>query len=506
MLSTRGSLPPMLLITAVYVVLVLLFVVRVPDWQTPDEPAHYSYIAQIAEGGRLPVIESGDWDSAALERYKSNRFADVTEPEIRAISYEDHQPPLYYVLAAPVYSLTDGSLAALRTFSALWGVVIIWSAFGVALVMLPRRPWVAVAAAGFVAFQPMHLHILASVNNDALAWAIVAVGLLGSTAYVKGVAILGWQVKPWMLGLLVGIGLFTKATTYFMAGVVGLAIVIRWWLDYRRQVRTVSQESFPEEARTEALTPPVGLLARVVIAFLLPALILGGVWWLRNVSVYGFPDFMGLAAHDAVVADQPRTAERIELLGWGGYLEEITRVTFNSFWGQFGWMAVPLQTTWYNVIGAVLAVLLLGLGVDTFYLRRVEPPPLSHPGWRAQRAAWGLLILTAVLSILAYIYYNTEFQQYQGRYTFTMLVPFGLWLALGVDGWRRLLLRLLGPSHTTVTHPIRDEEIEGLAPPSEPPYKPTIVFRMSTYVTALSAFPLAAADLYLIWRVIPPSL
>jgi len=106
---------------AAYAVLAVLFAVRTPAWQAPDEPAHYNYVRQAAGGVWLPVIELGDWDSAALEQLKAQRFRGASPADIHAIEYEDHQPPLYYWLAAPIYALTDGSLTALRLFSAFWG-------------------------------------------------------------------------------------------------------------------------------------------------------------------------------------------------------------------------------------------------------------------------------------------------------------------------------------------------------------------------------------------------
>jgi hypothetical protein len=59
---------------AAYAVLAVLFAVRTPAWQAPDEPAHYNYVRQAAGGVWLPVIELGDWDSAALEQLKAQRF------------------------------------------------------------------------------------------------------------------------------------------------------------------------------------------------------------------------------------------------------------------------------------------------------------------------------------------------------------------------------------------------------------------------------------------------
>lgn len=445
---------PVALVMLVYLVIGALFAVYTPDWQAPDEPAHYNYIAQMAEDRRVPVIEPGDWDQDYLDALRSARFAPELLDDLRRVEYEDHQPPLYYALAVPVYLATDGDLTALRLYSMTWGLLIIAGAYALARLMFPARPWLALATASFVAFQPQQMHILASVNNDALAWGIVAMGLAGAVAYVKAEP--GRQPSPWLLGLLVGVGLITKATTYFLAGLIPLAILLRWWAHSQSQNRD--------------LRP----LMRALAAFLIPALILGGVWWLRNIAVYGFPDFLGLAAHDAVVVGQPRTADLIERLGFGGYLREIVTVTFNSFWGQFGWMAVPLPRWTYTLIGVWLAISAAGWLVDAWQRRR-EPAAPRRP---EQVHAWILLTVAVSLAVLAYLYYNTEFQQHQGRYMFTLLVPLGLALALGFDAWRRLIFAAAPPR-------LRD---------------------LSPALTVLAFWPLALLNVWLLWRVLIPNL
>ena len=449
---------PVWIIQLGFILLVSVFALRTPDWQSPDEPAHYQYVAQMADG-HLPVIETGDWDGPALDAYKANQFDDVTPAEIQRIEYEDHQPPLYYALMAPVYRVSGGDLTVLRLVSGVvWGSLILWATYGMGRVLLPARPWVAAGAAGIVAFQPMHLHILASVNNDALAWALMAVGLLLVVAYMRRVPLFGRQVPAVGLGLVVGLGFVTKATTYPLAGVAGVAVLLRWWLD--------------DDERT------VGQLARQVSAYLIPALLLGALWWGRNMAVYGVPDFLGLAAHDAVVRDQPRTAERIDLLGWGGYLREIGRTTFNSFWGQFGWMALPMRDAWYAVIAGGVLAGLAGLGLYGWQVR-------NQAADRARTWAWGLLALTVGLAVLAYAYYNSEFQQYQGRYMFTALAPLAVWLALGAEGWRLTAVSLIRRR--------RDEA-------------PGWVQRGSQWAVAMAALPLAGLAAYVIWRVIPGGL
>lgn len=438
----RIDLALLALILTGYFVVAGLYALRTPAWQTPDEPAHYNYIAQIAQDGIIPVIEPGDWDSAYLEQLKSSRFDPALLDDLDTVQYEDHQPPLYYLLAAPVFSVTNGDLTALRLFSVLIGAVIVVCAYAVGVTMYPDRPQIGLGAAAFVAFLPQHVAILASVNNDALAWAIVAVTLLFTVRYT-----LGRDVHPALLGVLVGIGLITKATTYLMAGVVALAILLRWWGER------------PTDARLAW-----GALIRAGMTYALPALLFGLLWWGRNMDVYGVPDFLGLAAHDAVVVGQPRTAERVEALGFGGYVREMVSTTFNSFFGVFGWMALAINRM--NLILGLLLFAWAGLLVD--WIRRPhEPRPFPR------FAVWVLLWVLSILAVLAFLYYNAEFQQYQGRYMYPLLIPMGLSLALGVDGWRRVVFA------------------------DRPP---------TLWLTPLAFLPMAVWSVWLLWRVVVPNL
>ncbi|MEQ8675505.1 MAG: DUF2142 domain-containing protein [Aggregatilineales bacterium] len=447
----------LLVIVLAYWLVAGLFAIRTPDWQTPDEPAHYNYIKQIAEDSRLPTIETGDWDQAYLDSLKAAQFAPELLDDLDSVQYEDHQPPLYYLSAAAVYTLTDGNLIALRLYSVFLGTFIVICAAGIGWRMFPERAWIGLGSAAFVAFQPMHVAILASVNNDSLGWAVVALTLFLSVTYVKQG---DRKVTPFKLGLIVGIGFITKATTYMMAGVAGVAILMVWW------------EHYDERG--------IKGLIRDLAWFALPALTFGLIWWLRNFAVYGVPDFLGLAAHDSVVVGQPRTAGFIDLNGMNAYLREFFRVSFNSFWAQFGWMGVPLRDSTYAILRMILLVVFAGLGVEMAIVRRKVGQKTNH----RQRNAWVLISLTTLLSILAFLYYNTEFQQFQGRYMFPLLIPLGLWLSLGLDGWRRFALRVW----TRRTDAQRKR------------------IRFSGYLIPLAFFAFGAWDIYLLWRVIVPNL
>ena len=114
-------------------------------------------------------------------------------------------------------------------------------------------------------------------------------------------------------------------------------------------------------------------------------------------------------------------------LGWA-----LPRILFASFWGQFGWMSLPLVggTPWE---GALALICLGGL--------------LGTIGWlaSARGVAWQrraivillLLVAAEVLFPLLYAYTQPRNQAIQqGRYCFPALAPIALVLTLG---WRALL-------------------------------------------------------------------
>jgi 4-amino-4-deoxy-L-arabinose transferase-like glycosyltransferase len=418
---------------AAYLLVAGLFAVVTPPWQAPDEPAHYNYIAQVANNRCCPVIEVGDWNQAYLSQLTSQRFAPHLLTDLDRLQYEDHQPPLYYLLASLVFKLTDGSLLGLRLFSALMGLAVVWSTYAIGRALYPERPWIGLGAAALVAFLPQHVATLASVNNDGLAEGVIGVTMLATVLYLKRDdeasdrtrRAMSLQRMPFILGVLVGIGFLTKASTLLLAAIVPLAIVLKWW-DERAHVGDVG---------TQHAVSLQTLITRLAL-FAIPALLLGAIWWARNVGVYGWPDFLGLRQHDLVVADQLRTVDFIAENGWQAYLSRAFGETFNSFWGQFGWMALPMPAWTYGVIQVLLLLVASGWVIEVAVLRRRREFPTPSG---SNRSAWIILNMTALLSLLAYVYYNTEFVQHQGRYLFPGLIPFALWMALGVDAWRRLI-------------------------------------------------------------------
>ena len=424
-----------------------LYAIYTPPWQAPDEPAHFNYVRQIAEAGCCPRIEIGDWQSSYLSQLTTARFAPEHLDRLDSIQYEDHHPPLYYLLASVVFKLSDGELTALRLFSVILGAGVVCLSYVIIQQIAPAQPQIALGAMALVAYTPQHLSMMASVNNDALAELIVALALLWLIRYLRSE-----ELPIWQLGLIVGAALLTKITITFLVLIAPLAM----WLKWRRQ------------------GAPAREFLQSISIFLSVAVLLGGLWWLRNISVYGFPDFLGLAAHDAVVVDQPRTADYIAQHGFPVYLSQLTGTTFRSFWGQFGWMALPLDSVhggWIYRGFALLTLAWLTGVILAAHRRFVDDSDAAGP--RISADAIIVLSATMLLVALQFIYYNIEFQQWQGRYLFPALIPIAFLLVYGLDHCRdRLLSRW---------EPLR-------------------------WLTPLGMISLCALDIYLLFCVIVPGL
>ncbi len=395
------------LIIGVYCVVAVLYSIYTPAWQVPDEPAHYNYIRHLAEERSFPILEFGDYDQQYLSTLTSSGFP--PELSIETLEYEDHQPPLYYLLSTPVFLASGGVLLPIRLLSVVFGAGVV--AFsGLAIwTLFPGNAPLAIIVAGVVAFVPQHVAMLAGINNDSLSEFWIAFGLwllfLCMTSNIK-------RSRRWYLalGIVIGLGLLTKTLAYLLVPVAAIGLFLkarRENLEWRQTVR-------------------IGLWIFV------PAGLLGLLWWGRNLSVYGWPDLLGLQRHNLVVLGQPRTAEWIEQFGVGEYALRFFQTTFNSFWGQFGWMGVLMDARVYLLLQFLTGAILLG-AVYVLWLK----PTL---GSLQRDGLWTLFVMAAITTVL-YLAYNVEFVQHQGRYLFPALTPLATGMAFGLLGWSTFLTR-----------------------------------------------------------------
>ncbi len=401
------------LIIIAYLLIGLQYAALTPRWQVPDEPAHYNYIREIVETKSLPVLEEHEYLQDYLGELTALKFP--PELSIDPLKYESWQPPLYYLLAAPIFLISNGGLLPLRLFSLLLGAGVIVFACLAGREAVPDRPLVAVTAAGFIAFIPQHIAMMAGINNDSLSELLIAVGLwLTLRIHSRRSEISDWRFG--LLGFVIGLAFITKSHAYLLAPVAGIMLLLKWRDEGRGEWRAFAR--------------------RAAIVFI-PALIIGGWWWGRNLSVYGWPDFMASIRHDQVAADQPRTIDWITQYGQTEVVRRFLETTFHSFWGQFGWMGVPMPEKYYWALGVFTAGLVLGFGLWALGIVRNRNSQFIIGN--SQLDAVILLLISALLTLGLYLYYNLTYVQHQGRYLFPTLVPISLAASLSLWAWGEVL-------------------------------------------------------------------
>lgn len=399
-----------------YLVIASLYALLIPEWEAPDEPAHYNYIRQLA-GWQMPIMTAADYDQAYQSEVVSKDF-DPQYSVTTAFSYEDYQPPLYYMLQTPVFWLSGGSTAAMRMFGVLLGTITLTLAWLVLQQVTVWARWhrsIPVLGTAFFAFLPQHIAMQASINNDSLAELLIAGGLLALIFQVSA-----WQKdepspqSKWWLIALMSMALLTKVTAYMLILVVGVTILFVFWNNWTR------------------------IIHKGFELFTLPFLV-GCVWWGRNLWVYGWPDFLGIRRHDEVVVGQPKTAEWIEQFGAYETGRRFIQTSFRSFWGQFGWMEVVMPAWVYTAlalfsiivtIGFVLTISRHQLSINNHPLAaNYLLPTTRHP---LSTILYSLLSTLFLLNLALYLAYNLTYVQHQGRYFFSALVPISLAVAIGV--------------------------------------------------------------------------
>jgi 4-amino-4-deoxy-L-arabinose transferase-like glycosyltransferase len=417
-------------IIVTYIVLSVLYATMTPPWQAPDEPAHYNYVRHLVEQRRLPVLRQGDYDQEYLHEIKETKFS--PEYAIDSIRYEFHQPPLYYVLLVPIYILFNGQLVPLRLFTSLFGIGLLIVTYQIGKSLVPREPnhrrpaWLALGMTAFIAFIPQHIAMTAAVQNDILSELLLGIILLRLVKWLQSDD--GFPIgHPITTGVMIGLVLLTKLSSYIALPLALIAILLKHGPSWKRGERPLNMR----------------LALESLAALLLPALMIGLPWFIRNAAVYGNLDLVGLARHDQVVVGQLRTSEWIDQFGWANLPSAFLTTTFRSFWGQFGWMAVPIDWRIYTALRMFSAIAVVG-----FVFRMADVWENHHP--LSQPVI--LLFCSGILTLLTYLWYNTSYYQAQGRYLYPALIPISLAWTIGfTESLRRENVRWIGPVLALVT-------------------------------------------------------
>jgi 4-amino-4-deoxy-L-arabinose transferase-like glycosyltransferase len=392
-----------------------------PVFEAPDEANHFLFVRYLQLHRDLPV-QTLDQDGPrahhpplyfALAALASAWVADagpanqVLLPVNPTMDFRYGDPGVerkvkYLHSTAEAWPWHGQILAvhALRFLSVVFSAVAVVATYAAARHFRPQAPWLAVWAAGLLAFNPMVLFMAGVVQNStaALASAAVLIWLL-SLWLVRG----GRPALAFAIGLVLGLGTLIQVSTLTLALPVALVILIDIWHAWRTHD---DRGQLVRQGFTH------GSLVTV------PAVLLTGAWFWRNQVLYG--DWTANRIVAALWADQPvmPTEQTLHLI-WTGMI------------GRFGFGYTLEYPDWLYRLTALLFLGAMAVGLAATW--RQWRPAL----WPAPTPTSLLTVMHAVVILVvaaALMYYVVGFiRGGHGRYMFTAYPSLAVLLIAGVS-------------------------------------------------------------------------
>jgi len=418
--SKRSLFSPQRLATLILVThmaLGVLYSVAVPIWEAHDEWGHYAFVRYLATERALPPP-----GTKLVERYD-----------------ESIQPPLYYILGAlatfwintddglePImnpYATTGdgtggvnfavhrcevesfpyrGSVLAIhvtRLVSVLLSTLVVWTTYLIGRSLFPAREELALGAMAINAFWPQFLFIGSVVNNDIMVTAFACLALL----FLIRINIYRTGLGDWLaLGFCLMGAFISKrnALAIFPLTFLSLMVpVIRW-------IRKKS-----------------ALQRWAIITSLALGLVLS--WFLFWNVILNLPYFRAYAKILSQIRAYLDPSSIAERLNWHSFLSTL-EYAFITFWAEFGWGNIGLETWIYDLVAFVC--LLAGLSLLFTFAKESR-----------SLVRLGLVILMAdVLFVTALPMYISLYQEriflMPGRYILPAISAISVLLSVGLAG------------------------------------------------------------------------
>jgi 4-amino-4-deoxy-L-arabinose transferase-like glycosyltransferase len=383
---------PLILVYGLALIPALVMALSQPVWSRVDEAEHADFIVQLSHG-IYPVADktliapetlgvmrtTGKFGGAAPGTRPTPDLADLGPPppgmsaranaawmsrHLWQLSFESVQTPGYYILMVPVWLVADalggpfGAIYTLRLINVLLIALLAPMSVAVARIVSPGRPEVAAIAAVFAILLPGLDLNGTRISNDGLA------AVLGGLAVLLMVR---WAGDKWswrravLIGLILGAGLMVKLT---LAGLLpALAIAAMW----------------PARGTTWR-----GNLSRVVVS---AAIALGCLvpWFVVNLHNYGgvVPGARAARLSDAAPASftAPFVPFDVGVLGL-------------TYWSGEPFGALPLSAP-FAILGSLLALMALA---GLIRILRTRSPFIPAPSVVVGIAAVAGMVALTLLS------------------------------------------------------------------------------------------------------------
>lgn len=421
---------------AAFAVMALGYAAVVPVFAAPDEPFHFDYVRHLAQYAALPDqtddalrISSegmgpplyyavlavglraldpdrgaglGIHESADIDRFVADpsrgmppRLRPPLNP--RYVKWrQGDEPNMFVRLPEDRFPWSAGPVRAvhwLRALSVLCGVGTVWLTWRMAALAFPGRREVWALATALVAFDPQFAFLSGSINNDNGVILLSTAALLVMTRLLVEAG--DGRRDAWWLGGLIGTALLVKTNAAFL---LPLAFIVIGWRARRQGGLRVAAAGW----------------LRVGV----PAIAIVGWFAVRGVRLYGPSDPLGFSLRAAQNPDLVLAPD----LRAGFFGEVFGQRLFQSWWGLFDWITLPMPEPLYVFYGVLTLLGVAGAAVR-----------FAAESSALERACAALYTGAFVLTLAALVYLNMTFHSAQARLLFPSIAGVAILLAAGID-------------------------------------------------------------------------
>ncbi|MGB4872555.1 MAG: phospholipid carrier-dependent glycosyltransferase [Candidatus Promineifilaceae bacterium] len=346
--ATTWSRRAMALVVVVFLGLALAASIINPLHEATDELRHYRFVRTIAQEHTLPV--QGAMGCSAQGHHPPLFYAvaalatgwidtgqeicyDPPHNPFWAYRYwevgRDNKNQYLHYTAVENFPWHGAALAAhlTRLVNSLFGALTVWLTYLIGLAIWPKRPFLAVAGAAFVAFNPMFVYMSGAINNDvvaAMSGAAVTLACVRLVQDPRGLS-LRWGL---IFGALFSLALMSK---FNLAAIALLIAAAMTWTAWRKK--------------------QWGEWLKAVLVIGGVTAVLTGWWFVRNQLLYGEPTGVEELTQLWGVRDPSQSF-------WLAVSE--LDYAWTSLWGRFGYGQIPLPQAMYAGLGWLAALAIGG--------------------------------------------------------------------------------------------------------------------------------------------------
>jgi hypothetical protein len=386
----------LLVIFSLYFLLALGYSLLMPLWEAPDEPAHFHLAWRVARKHQY-ATEERNYEATQPQAYYY--FASVIVKALDQVNpkFSDFYYPHEFKFNIRIrerrfdwnaknYRFLLG-VYMLRWINILFGALALWLNWKAICLIALGKPALRLSALTLAALTPQYLHIMSSVNNDALGTLAGALLFYLGLQVVKGNT--AWlSLLAFILALV--LPLTTKLTVLPVSAALLIIIAAKWFFSLRQK--------------------------RWLIISCFIILFFAGILY------FFFPNTIQTASSEITwrlfgLRKKGVTTE---------YLKVISSQIIQTYWGKVGWLAVGLPDWIFNSMTALGFIGAVIHAYKLIKLRTKEP----------QFVSWMATFVIALLTVLAVARNGLTTGATQGRLLFPAIGALSL---LMVSGWHDIL-------------------------------------------------------------------